>query len=131
MRRKDRRRHERLQILRMRRALLQPAPGCCEAGRPQASLCLPGPREDPGREADELGSAVVGDGLYDLTDSGDVALSPALGLEQSAWTQRPRQPRPEAIVIGDPMKRRCRKDRVDSAPRRHVSAVAWSSSEFG
>lgn len=58
-----------------------------------------------------------------LADRGDVALSPTLDLQRPAWTQRAGQPPPQAIVIGDPMKRRCREDRIDGLVELQVEHV--------
>jgi hypothetical protein len=53
----------------------------------------------------------------------DVALASALDLEHAARPQRLGQPRPEAIVVGDPVRRRRRDDRVDRLVQIEVEHV--------
>ena len=69
MRGEDRRAHERVHILGIRRALLQPATAHDEAGVAQAPLRLLRPREHPRRPPDELRRDVAGDGLDDRADA--------------------------------------------------------------
>jgi len=47
-----------------------------------------------------------------MADTLDVALSAALDLEHPPRSQRPGEPGPQATVVGDPVQRRGREDRV-------------------
>lgn len=100
MRGEDRCWHERGDVLRIGRALLQPAPDRGEPGLLQPLFRFPRRCEDPGRPADELRGAIVRDRVDDLADAIDVALSAALNLEHTARPKRLSQSFPEAIMVG-------------------------------
>jgi hypothetical protein len=95
---------------------LQPALRAGEAGGEQAPLGLARagvvPRRSPAEEV--LGVGTTRENRLGVpAQHVDVALSPALRDELPARAQRGVQAREQAIVIGDPVKRRRRQDRVD------------------
>src|SRR5450755_2232734 len=105
--------HERADILGICWALFKPALNVNEAGISQPSLGLLRRGEDPGRPADELGSAVTRDRFNYLPNAVDIALASALDLKDAAWPKGPCQPAPQAIVVAYPVQRRGRDHDID------------------
>ena len=84
--------------------------------------CPEAPRR-PRATSRELRSAVASHRLDDLAHAIDVALPSALDLEHPTGSQRPGQPRPQAIVIGHPVQRGRREDRVHGLVQVEVQCV--------
>ena len=123
MRGEDRRGHERRQVLRKGWPLLEPAAGVSEAGLPQAALGVAGPREDPGRPAEKLRGAAPATASMTSRTRAMLPSPPHWISSYPPGSQRSGEPRPEAIVVGDPMQRGRREDRVHRLLEFEVQSV--------